>query len=508
MKRYLTATSITWIFIVLSWLGLSYILYFYQINTQLADTTFVTQIYLNFKNSLTPNTSMGISLVESMDHIWGLTAEQVCNQTLETRFTSLPWFHYYFIMFLLVPFAKVMNARVLIAVTQAAIFLSVLVFTYYYARKKQFTIPNTILMIVLVSQHPLWHLSLYGQYYFNRFFLIFVGLFIWLLEKKKLSYTGLILTGILAISTNEIYGVAIFSVIISYLWINKITNKKLLIIAAAFLAYTGIAMYLIQYNLGLDMPQTHFVATSTKSGLSEIFMRLYSDFIGEKTQIFLVINIAFMGILAFFNYRTIFPFILFLLPNLFINIGGAEKTGWSTHYHTSYFIPLIWLSINSLVKLKKYPNAQTILISIALIATIFINPNNLETNPKPFLAAKDLYSKYRDYKSASTIYLDFRQRLENAVGAGESATLLEPLTYHLYEHEIYYYPHNIDVVDNVILRYDPSKVGLARYSSISYGRQFDPQMDKCILERMQKQGYNLDNPTIVDRWAVIKRAKN
>ncbi len=488
-----------------SWITLTYTLYFYQINTQLADTTFIAQILQNFRHTPIMQTSMGNSIVESMDIIWGKPADYVCTLPLTTHFTNMPWFHYYFALYLLMPLAWIINIPILLAGVQAAIYLSVLLFTYYFARKHNLSRLGAILLLALVAQHPLWIEGLYGQFYVNRLFLPFSALFIWLIEKKKINYYALALAGIMAISTNEVYGIAIATIIVSYFWINKVVDRKLCLLAGAFIIYSFVSMSLIQRNLGLTLPQTDFLSKTAGGGIGTLISRLTTDLLDQKTLIFLGVNLVSIGVLAILSVRSILPFFLILLPNLFINIGGAEKTGWSTHYHASYFVPLIWLSILGISRLNKHRRLQLTLLVGFIILTAWINPYTGKLRDTPRYSFRDIYQKSRTYPSLSPVYLNFRERLEMAVGERQSVSLLEPLAYHLYSHQTYYYPHNIESVDSVILRYDPSEVGDERYSSISYGKQFDPLMDACILDRMKKDGYKLDNPTIVDDWAVIKR---
>lgn len=505
MKKFLTDHITAIVIVIISWVILSYALYFYQINTQLADTTFIAQILENFRHSLVMNTTMGNSIIESMDAVWGMPAETVCKLPLASHFTNLPWFHYYFALYLLTPFIWIMNIPALLAIIQAGIYLSVIIFTYLYARKKEVSKLNAILLVLLVAQHPLWIEGIYGQFYVNRLFLPFSALFIWLIEKKKISYPVLGIAGLLAISTNEIYGIAIATIIISYLWIHKLINKKLLFFASIYILYSVISIALIQHNLGLTLPQTDFLNKTAQGGIGTTINRVVQDLLSQKTQIFLWVNFAGLGIFTIFASRTLLPLLMVLMPNLLINIGGAEKTGWSTHYHASYFIPLIWFGILGISRLNKHKKLQSTCLVGLIVLAMCTNPYTGKLRQTPIFSLVDLYQKAVTSHTASTYNLDFRRRLNDAIGSGRSVSLLEPVAYHLYHHETYYYPDNIEGVENVILRFDKTKNGDARFSSISYGSQFDPKMDVCIFERMKKDGYNFDNPIIVDGWAVIKR---
>lgn len=493
--------------IMLAWVYLSYALYYYQINSQFADTTFVAQILYNFKHTWEVKTSLGTSIIESMDHIWGQPSAQICSLPLNSSLNNLPWFHYYFVMYLLVPFARLMDISLLLAISQAGIYLSVLIFTYYFAKRSGLNFFLAVLFVILVSQHPLWIYGLYGQFYFNRFFLPFSALFIWLLTARQHNYFWLTLSGILAVSANEIYGLALAIILTCYFFINRNFNRRLALMAGLFLTYTVISLYTIQHNLGFISNQTGFISQATQGGFTGLVVRLQRDILSQNTQIFLFVNVVSMGIMALFYRRTLVPFLLILLPNLLVNIGGAEKTGWSTHYHISYCIPLIWLSLVGFSQWKVNSFHKSIILGILILISATINPYTLKLNPRPFIALRDLSRKSITSVQNSSINLDFRQRLQQAVGDGQSATLLEPSAYHLFQSDIYYYPHNLDQVDNVILRYNSGENGLSRFASISYTGQFDSSIDDCIFARMQKQGYDFSNPIIVDDWAVIKRKK-
>jgi len=63
-----------------------------------------------------------------------------------------------------------------------------------------------------------------------------------------------------------------------------------------------------------------------------------------------------------------------LIPNLLVNVGGAELTGYYTHYHAMY-LPIIWaLATVSLVKYSskskrtKFPRSA--LLAFVLISTV------------------------------------------------------------------------------------------------------------------------------------------
>ena len=88
-----------------------------------------------------------------------------------------------------------------------------------------------------------------------------------------------------------------------------------------------------------------------------------------------LIALAPLIALSIFSKRYFIIVLGALLPNLLISIGGAEKTGFWTHYHAVYFPILIGFST---IAIAKIGTIQTKLVPIAIsllmiIYNLFIN---------------------------------------------------------------------------------------------------------------------------------------
>src|SRR5204863_9804716 len=71
------------------------------------------------------------------------------------------------------------------------------------------------------------------------------------------------------------------------------------------------------------------------------FEMLWERLVSPDGQVFILVNLLPLGIFVLFSgYRYILLAIGAVLPHFLFTIGGAELTGWSTHYHTMY-IPLV-----------------------------------------------------------------------------------------------------------------------------------------------------------------------
>lgn len=486
------------------WGLLAYFLFFLQIKNQLGDTAFVAQVLYNFKHTLQMQTTYYTSTTESIDHVWYKLATEVCAMDLESKFTNTPWGHHYFIAYLLIPIARVMDIPVMLAMLHAGIYTSVLLFAYLLARQKKLSIPLAILFTILVMHHPLWNQGLIGQFYFNRFFLPFCGFLILFLEKKKLKYALIFLICALAASTNEIYGITIFIVLMSYMWIYRKVDRTLLFFAGLLLVFGFVSTAYIQQHFPLRSTQTNTLGYLFGYGFYGMVQTIWMNVIDVKTQVFLMINMLAMGVFAFFDLWLILPLFIVLVPNILVNLGGAEKIGWSTHYHIGYFIPLIWISLVGLSRMNDRPKLQTAFIGISLVFMIWVNPVTLQLNERPNIVIKRLIQSMQYHIQLDKIDLEFRRKLREAVGEGTTLSVPEAISYTLYDHTMYYYPMGIDTVNVVVLKFDETKTGDQRFSSINYGHQ-DPNLDLCIFERMKKGGFDFDNPTIVNNWVVIRR---
>lgn len=456
------------------------------------------------KTSLKMKTTFGISIVESMDHVWYRSAKEVCALPLKTQITEVPWGHFYLIMFLLIPFAKVMDITVLFAALQGLVYTSVLAFVYLLARKKGIGMLSSALLVLLASQHPLWHQGLLGQFYFNRLFLPFAALIILLLEDKKIRYFWLIVASLLAASTNEIYGISIFLIYASFAWVRGRFNWKLIFSGVFFLGLSIGLMTMIQKSLGFKSTQTSFLDAALGHGLQSLLSLISTNLSNPDTIIYFMVNMVFFGILSLLNLRLLIPLGVMLLPNVLVNLGGAEKTGWSTHYHIGYFLPLLWLGVLGISRLTKVKRVQQALLVVLIVISTLINPLAPSINSKPFIALRDLSHRISYYRFHSRYDQKFREDLRNAVGDNTSISAPEAIVYNLYDHDIYYYPMNIDFVDVVIFRVTEGKTGVDSLSSINYGHQ-DPKLDDCIKDRMRNHGFDLDNPTLIGGWAVVKK---
>ena len=92
----------------------------------------------------------------------------------------------------------------------------------------------------------------------------------------------------------------------------------------------------------------------------------------------------------FFAKRLTLITILMVLPNIFYDIGGAEKTQFDTHYHSLYFPFLVFTFLAGIVRLESYLKQIKIKKSLIfypyfLIVLIFYTSINITIDNKIYL---------------------------------------------------------------------------------------------------------------------------
>ncbi|MFA5828066.1 MAG: hypothetical protein WC841_01705 [Candidatus Shapirobacteria bacterium] len=486
------------VFYILISLILTRLLFYRNMQSQFGDTTFAAQIMLNISKGLGFESSYARSITYSLNDVWYRSAEYVCGRSLITPKEFPPWGHFYLIAFPLGFLLRFFDIYWFIALTQAIIYSTVLLFVYLAARRYMVDSLNSAILVLIASQHPLWLQGFYGQFYFNRFFLLFCSLTILLLSRKKLNYLLISIFSLLAISSNEIYGISLFMVFLVYLFLFK-RDKKILIIGLFSLIISLIMITIIKQTAEPGSTQNSVINNTFSGGIISIVVNLYNVIISRSSGIFILVNIIFSGFIILFKPKNFIAWIFFLMPNIMIQIG---KLAWSTHYHISYFVPTLWLFVYS-VSLIKFKNK--VFLTLFLFGyLVFISKFNVDN----YKIGESSYVFDKIYKSYETLYLsrkgiiDKFMKFQSSVGINDMISLPEALAYPFLKQEIFYYPVELDGVDKVIMLFDKNKIGDARFYSINYGQQAE-NWDTCILARMRKNNFDLDNPQVIENVAVI-----
>ncbi|MBU3935158.1 hypothetical protein KJ909_00635, partial [Patescibacteria group bacterium] len=419
---------------------LTLLLYYRNIQAQYGDSTFAAQMLINIGKNFKYETSFGRSIEYGFTHIFYKSAEFVCSSPLASPAKFFPWGHYYLIASLLGLLTRFFDIYWYMAFLHALIFSFILLFVYVTARKFKVNVLNSTILVLIASQHPIWSWGLYGQFYFNRFFMLFGGLLIWLLSSKKLNYFWITVFSLLALASNEIYGISLLMIMIVYSFIFKRDKKLFLLGMVCF----SISVFLITkiHQSGLDALTQNSVINGTLSGgLFNIIKNISKVVFTENSGKFMLVNLVFGGFIVLLKPKVFLAWLFLLMPNLMVYVG---KLTWSTHYHNSYFVPCLWLLIYVVANIRlkrKWFLTLGLLVFLMAISRFKVESYKMG---KSVLALDKTYEDLRSiYLNKNNILFRFNG-LRSQVAEGDKISLPEAVAYNFLDHEISYYPMDID----------------------------------------------------------------
>lgn len=473
-----------------------------------------------------PKSQINASALKALDTVIIQTANEVCIQDLvEKGVDSIEMFrrHAYGILYLLAPFNLLIPAQYIASFFHALTFIGVLIAVYSYLRNERIHVAPSLFFVLMVTVYPSWSLSVFGQFYPDRFFIFFGTVYLFLLwrklEKKNTNLASIFIVALIAASINEraaiMVGFSTIWLIFSFQGWRSWTkgNVSFALLALGILAYSVLYMKLFQVN------------SDYGSFLSQAWSFL--EVIGgdNKLQLelkkFLLVNLPYI-ILALFNWRTGILAIGAMLPNIFGSIGGAEKTGWSTHYHAMYFPFLIFAASLGFVKISQKSNTvySRTALGTGMILVVFyeliINPYdlnkfngdviaNLQNNA--FVRVSDIFLMRGDglalHKSSK-----LRKDIASLVPPSSSISTFEGMMPALYGagRTLYYYPLGIGSSDFVIVEYTLNDKQLPIFfGAYSYlGVKNKDQLNECLNLKITQ---NYDLLTLNSGFAIFKRKK-
>jgi len=227
--------------------------------------------------------------------------------------------------------------------------------------------------------------------------------------------------------------------------------------------------------------------------------------------------LVLFGIIAIFDWRALLIALGTMLPNIIGSIGGAEKVGWTTHYHSMYFPFLLWAIYRGysnlyLIAKNKFKYKGVVVVNILVVAltliTLYQYPYYTHTKNPLFNHALSRtvielprYTKSGDRYQAILI----GDELSKYIPKGSVVSTVEPLFTRLYkDREIHVYPAGIDRADFVVIPITsstPKYIGAASYRTA----EEQTVLNTGLVERLGKLGFNIETPQIVAGYAILKK---
>jgi hypothetical protein len=461
-----------------------------------------------------PLTQLTKTAIDAIRNILSVAPETVCAMPLPAdtgpMMNIFEW-HSFPILYLLAPFRLLFSGNTVVSALGAITFVGMIAVVYLAARQYQVPFFAAVALAFLVSAHPAWSLSAFGQYYPDRLFMVFGLLYIVAIiahfENGPVATWKLVTLATLATMCTERAGIMVcgftLGSLILYRGMNfRTTDKMLLAIALVAGAYVLGYMRFVQAN-------EHY-GGFTSGAWSQITALVHGGIDPHLTKFLLVNSIGLAG-LALFHWRLALFAAGAMLPNILGSIGGAEKTGWSIHYHTLYFTFLVAAALYGLVYFHRRfqsrlaSNAASGFMLASAATLVLLDPYQLRpafslswTNIGNYapIRAISLIANTAASQSERNLVAMVRSAGAN-VPAGSSVSTVEGMVPALYDaaakRTIYYYPLGIDSVDYVVLPYDTKPDGAITSSgAVSFkGAEAARKIDSCMGERLARQGFKV-----------------
>jgi multisubunit Na+/H+ antiporter MnhC subunit len=485
-----------------------------------ADTAFLTSLVDEMASTGKTQSPLAGSIFEALD-LLGKPAAEVCRSPLPLPAQDIDFFrraHPYFVLYLISPFARHLPSEWLLSSLMALSLVSLLVFAYVLLRLWGVSYWVASLFTLLVACHPVWSGGLVGQFYVDRLFalagaLLCLMLTVWRGEifgwKRWLAFSTLLL---FALSINDRIGVVCALGLGCFALMHKSDRRIKIGIGALAIFSFMVSVYLLKFYVERFSYNENFNSIPKILAYLNYTLNAYSNPLTQwQVLTFLGINFVLFAHWARYRWQTLLLVLAVMLPNLVYSVGGAEKTGWSTHYHSMYFPFLIWAAALGVAEMWRLNSSRLkrVLIGLALLANALVLtfvPNDWGvalqlTRPRDTWIARAV-RHYQNYQETAVKIA----ALKAAIPEGKTISTVESfMTVWHAKSRVLYWPTGIEVADYAVLRRNEENGHFEGFFSL-LGDVETQRLQECMLARMRYEGFDIDNPTILGAAAVFRRA--
>lgn len=461
---------------------------------------------------------------------WGADVETVCKLPLVATAAPYNAFdnHAYYMIYPIAVMSHFWGGENVISYLNAAAFILLLLCPYLYLRRQGINFLSCILFSVVISLHPAWLFASIGDFYMDRLYMPIALIYILMLDEILGSKYGnkyflllCLALGVMASLMTERAAIMVSLSTLALIYIHNGFNRfeRIHTILATF--SICLIIYVAWYFL------FRFVGESAggnliQSGglLVEFFSRFLLDEQIHLVKIFFLVNTFSLILFSFFGGLRIILFaIMAISPNILISVGGAELTGWSTHYHSMYFPILIYCGIKGIVAFSRKKNYMPVitmpLLLIACCSFLLLFDNykgSFHKDIKVKILASSLgksWVLFTDNESSNDrLLLETRKKLRLAFDERSIISSIDKAMPSLYQgHFLRLYPIGIDTSQYAILRFghNNNMDEIYRGAATHHGAEKEDILDTCLTRRLEKIGYDLEHPLIINNFAILER---
>jgi hypothetical protein len=285
---------------------------------------------------------------------------------------------------------------------------------------------------------------------------------------------------------------------------DKNINKVLIGIGVISLIFIYIIM-----NLFMSNP---YYSSAIPKNFNELLNYLQNERNINGIISLLKINLILLIVPLIYARKYFILSFIFLIPNLFGNIGGAEKIGFLTHYHSLYYPFLVYGFIKSLTLIPLENKKHYLILIIILISstTYYLNFKSHSDLNLEFGRSKiNFISYFSNLANQKNNFEKIRNDIESVIPTTKYVTAIDSAFPYLYKYEnIYFYPIGLKQSDYVLTRYYYDNDNEIQYIGyVSYlSKDHEESVNECLSNTI-KLKYNTDDKIFLDNSIVLIKAK-
>lgn len=489
------------------------------------DNAFVVQLSHNIAVTGKPTSELMASIDIVLKSIVTAPAEIQCAMPLtspaDKNFNYFKKWHTYLILYVLAPINLVLSSEITLSFLTILSFLSLLLMAYVAARRRGLPIEFSAMIILIIATHPAWSQSIQGQLYIDRFFLGLAFLLIYLLNDFSKSRKLILLVTVLTTLISDRTGLIAGAILIAHEIFEKLRGSKI----SRFNLTLGFASCLFSvYLMKFVVEHPAYGGFASAFTPHSIMQNLSNPVFATNLIYFAIISLIIFGSIAVFSPRYFLLAIFLMLPNLFGDIGGAEKIGFSTHYHTLYLPALAWATMEGFTaiyykfqgrKNSNIFNKILLCFSVAVVIILagatslggipYLFTKDAFLDEAPIIIAKDIFSyKYGPKKYARERFKSMKKIMPKH---SKIATTEPYMTHFVIDYDLTLFPIGLADADYILLPYVKEPNGEYTYfgAATYLGPEESKKINACLKERLKLINFNVDSPLIFEDLALLQK---
>jgi hypothetical protein len=455
-----------------------------------------------------PTTMLQRSSLHLIKDLIVAPASKVCAYEFDNdgrEYMNLYQRHSFPILYVLAALRVLFPTKIIYYMCALIAFPGLLFTLYFICRYLGLPVIIAIVLLLVVAFHPALSYSSFGQFYLDKLFPVLCVIYFFILNDwirlNRRRPLAVLVIGILAASTSErsiimlIAGTLAIYVMFGWRrrWVRLDMLPLMLVVVMA--AYVYIYIHFVQHD-----PDYVFFLSGIMNFLSAIPKN------GEALRAiykFLFINVLLLVPFGIYAKRWTLIALGSMVPNLVGTIGGAEKLGWTTHYHSYYFPFLVVALIMGASSLFERGARGLISIAVTLSIGVALLYALIDPFPPPSLrfslgqarqAGLVKTVEFATVSGPAQLVIERAKYLRNVaafIPPGSEVSATEGYMPVLYEHGvklIHSYPLGLGKSDYLVVPYT-HKDSVERWEGfVSYlGPDVVEQVNSCLQNRITEK---------------------